>query len=391
MAWRIADQVERGEIDNRTKDLITGILWLRGWAQPVRLQLTGNAGPDMAGRLVRFTNPKPTWVEPDQVRALAALQNGVCGDMIAHRDVRVPLESQNAVPCTAGMPTRVAQAIYLEWFSDSNGRVVIEGVDFEVSFSEPAWLLSVDDVHAQKARNVTAWSRFMEDLTEVISRPPGAAPTPAPAEKPEASDETEPNKAIERRLRINELKHEAEKLAGGHLVSGQMQPMPPELEEMFWRNVVAFEKAPTMSRRELLERDGIELRAVGEIDPSNLTSELWKLIHALARRQIFLVFTDHLSERELYELLLDSVLPEISNVPPENSGWQCQIDLTEYGSRGDGDQTYLRYYADEETRERWAANFPELSIPAKEKPKYHRDHRLPQPEPGHSGETWTMQ
>jgi hypothetical protein len=44
--------------------------------------------------------------------------------------------------------------------------------------------------------------------------------------------------------------------------------------------------------------------------------------------------------------------------------------------RDDDSETYLRYYADEETRERWAREFG-CVLPPKEKLPYDRDRLLP--------------
>src|SRR6476646_5587169 len=49
MAFRIHDSVVRGEIDNRTKGIISGKIWVEGRDQPVILNLKGNAHPDLAG------------------------------------------------------------------------------------------------------------------------------------------------------------------------------------------------------------------------------------------------------------------------------------------------------------------------------------------------------
>ena len=57
MAWRIDESVIRGEIDNRTRDRVTGRIWFEGRAEPVELNLTGNAWRDLAGRRLEFVNP----------------------------------------------------------------------------------------------------------------------------------------------------------------------------------------------------------------------------------------------------------------------------------------------------------------------------------------------
>lgn len=49
MAFRIHDSVVRGEIDNRTKGIVRGKIWVLGRKKPVELELKGNAWPDLAG------------------------------------------------------------------------------------------------------------------------------------------------------------------------------------------------------------------------------------------------------------------------------------------------------------------------------------------------------
>ena len=43
MAWRIDENLLRGEIDNRTRGRVTGRLWFAGRPHPVELDLEGNA------------------------------------------------------------------------------------------------------------------------------------------------------------------------------------------------------------------------------------------------------------------------------------------------------------------------------------------------------------
>ena len=84
MAWRIEESVVRGEIDNRMKGVVRGRLWLEGVAEPVKLQLTGNAHRDLAGCLLKFKNSKaPLPMRRDM--AFAAEQHGSIGDLTASR------------------------------------------------------------------------------------------------------------------------------------------------------------------------------------------------------------------------------------------------------------------------------------------------------------------
>ena len=171
MAWRIDEQVVRGEIDNRRKGRVTGRIWLVGRDEPVELELEGNAWADLAGHLLRFTNPQPS---PGAPEGLATRQQGVVGDITASRKVRVPEVSMDeVVECYKAkrpFPWHWANSLYLEWFSIPNGRVVIESAAFKLEVDpEPAWVMDEAEEELQRARNAEALTRFMDRLGSLVS------------------------------------------------------------------------------------------------------------------------------------------------------------------------------------------------------------------------------
>ena len=171
MAWRIHDNVIRGEIDNREKGVVRGRIWLCGVPEPVVLDLKGNAHPDLAGCLLTFENPG----EPLPLRQdahLHPLQRGTAGDMTASRKVRVfdlPFEEAYAMIKRGGKPPEhMANSLYLEWFSEYNGRVVIESADFQIEMSAPSWRLTPEE-EAQRTEDAAAgFSGFMQKLTDAL-------------------------------------------------------------------------------------------------------------------------------------------------------------------------------------------------------------------------------
>ena len=173
MAFRFHDSVVRGEIDNRVKGIVRGKIWLEGRPQPLLLELRGNANPDLAGCLLTFTNPLPRVTYP-RLDSLSPRQEGVAGDLTASRKARVLDISREQ---TAGMlsrkeeaPEHVANALYLEWFSRTNGRVVIETADYELTISAPEWRLTPAE-EEQRARAVAhAMEEFLQGLTDVIAQ-----------------------------------------------------------------------------------------------------------------------------------------------------------------------------------------------------------------------------
>jgi hypothetical protein len=173
MAWRIHDSVIRGEIDNRTKGRVRGKLWLHGLDKPVRLDLDGNACPDLAGCRLKFKNPAKTFAMRKRPK-FNPLQRGRIGNLSASQKVRgftIPAEEALALIDRGEQPPeRVANALYLEWFSEGNGRVVIESADFELNISAPEWRLTPAE-EKQRAADVEAgWQMFSKQLNDAVEK-----------------------------------------------------------------------------------------------------------------------------------------------------------------------------------------------------------------------------
>ncbi|MEI9898351.1 MAG: hypothetical protein WDN28_31960 [Chthoniobacter sp.] len=153
MAWRIHDHVLRGEIDNRIRHRVTGRIWLAGLPEPLVLDLTGDCHPDVAGCVLTFANPAPL---PMTTCPPATEQRGTAGDITAARKVRVfDIPMEEAYPMLKRgekVPEHMANCLYLEWFSDRSGRVVIESTDYQLEISEPAWCFTPEEI-AERERH----------------------------------------------------------------------------------------------------------------------------------------------------------------------------------------------------------------------------------------------
>src|SRR5437773_1036064 len=88
MAWRIHENVVKGEIDNRERGIVRGKIWLQGMAEVVVLDLKGNAMADLAGCYLTFENTGAIKPIGDDAH-FATEQCGTVGDMTASRKVRV--------------------------------------------------------------------------------------------------------------------------------------------------------------------------------------------------------------------------------------------------------------------------------------------------------------
>jgi len=191
-----------------------------------------------------------------------------------------------------------------------------------------------------------------------------------PVEDPEELDH------VDRDIRINELRHQAEELAGGDRPSYEDPDTPPEILEQYWQNVVAFETAPRTTPFEQLTKAGVTLPPPETMEDAALSAKLWEVIRALARLRTYLSSTNHLSDRELYEHLWHEVLREAGPELPPDSGWVTHLDLLGSGSEEDL-YLHMQYYADEEEHRHWLREFPDDDLPAHEDPPYDRDRFLP--------------
>ena len=174
--------------------------------------------------------------------------------------------------------------------------------------------------------------------------------------------------------RIAKLRAELEKLGGS---TTTLESMPADMEEEFLRHVLEYETAAPISLMSLLANAGLEVQAPEQLDKDTLRIKLKEIIERMASLGAYLLHTNHLSDRELYEYLYNDALREEVVLFPENPSYAYMIDLT--GSGGDEDnQTYLRYYADEEHRRQWAHDWPDDPLPDHEDPSFDRDRFLPQ-------------
>lgn len=182
MAWRIHHYVQRGELDNREPGKVRGRLWIDGLAEPVVLELAGNACPDLAGCFLTFENQAKTI--PLDEGTFALHQQGSIGDLTASRKVRVP-----DVPVTeflrlrkAGLPVpeHLANGLFLEWYSEANGRVVLEGTDYKLTISPPAWTLSQEQEQERQRDAAQGFSGFLAQLNQAVD----AAKADPPEGKP---------------------------------------------------------------------------------------------------------------------------------------------------------------------------------------------------------------
>lgn len=163
MACRFAEYIERGWLDASERGRITGEIWLRGKDEPLRLDLKGYPMADLAGLLISFENPAPQ--EGDAPQGLQSNQKGVAGDITASRKTvqgQPPYHRDNF---------KTVNALYIEWYSETNGRMVIEAVGFRLSVhGSPLWQLTEEDELLRQQAVANGMAGFMDRLEETMER-----------------------------------------------------------------------------------------------------------------------------------------------------------------------------------------------------------------------------
>jgi hypothetical protein len=179
--------------------------------------------------------------------------------------------------------------------------------------------------------------------------------------------------------RIEALKQRARKLVRGQMIAWELEKLPPDVRERLFERAMDHENAPLTTNFQQLIDIGLELPEPDALNDEEVTSKLWEVIEVLAEIGVFISCTDHLSDRELYAELWNRVLRDEVPDLPYFPGSATHVDLLGTGSDAHT-YMYLKYYADEDWREKWLADFPDYELPAHEDPPYDRDRLLPQPD-----------
>ena len=172
MAIRLAEFVRAGTIDCSEKGVITGELLVEGMSSPMKLNLKGTPHPDIAGCVLKFSNPEVDVLDFEIADYLELEQTGFAGDMSAAQKRKVlsmPLEEfSQATEEEREAATVWKNTLYLEWFSHYNGRVVVEAVDYEWNIDLPRWTLTDEDIAEQAALAKAAMDMHLNFAVEIF-------------------------------------------------------------------------------------------------------------------------------------------------------------------------------------------------------------------------------
>ncbi len=169
---------------------------------------------------------------------------------------------------------------------------------------------------------------------------------------------------VEQLLRNAQLRDELEPYEDESIRCMNLRRLPTAVENDFLASMLAWERAPMLPIFEWFE-PALELPHPESLDEETLSVLLWDTIHKLFDRGIVLDFTDHLSDRALYTLILRDILPSPEkqiDIPDQFLHWDCTRDR----------ETWLRYYASEEERMAGGGD-PVDSLPPHDTPRHRRE------------------
>jgi len=156
MAWRPTQYLIEGELDNTQPGKVTGWMRFVGIRQLVTFDLRGNFHRDIRGAKIRFRQndpPQPSNEASRYMEGFATEQTGDVGDI------------------TSGLPPQdYVEYPYIEWYSEQNGRVVLELDKDEVEvIGRPIPACESDPICRQKqAQNM---ARFIAGICAELQVP----------------------------------------------------------------------------------------------------------------------------------------------------------------------------------------------------------------------------
>ncbi len=145
------------------------------------------------------------------------------------------------------------------------------------------------------------------------------------------------------------LRDELEPFLDESLLAIDLNQMSTQIENQYLTSLLAWERAPVLPISQWFEPE-LKMTAPQHLDDEQMRLQLHQVIGQLFQKNILLECTEHLSDRQLYCLILRDILPaQEKRVGLDDSiiRWQC-LDPVE------DEESWLRYYASTGEREQWA-------------------------------------
>lgn len=157
MAWRPTEYLIEGMLDNTTPNRVTGWMKFAGKKEKVTFDLEGNFHRDIRGAKIHFTGDayedRKDIDGEKYMEGLTLHQTGKAGDITAGRE-----------------PVDYVAYPYIEWYSNENGRVVLEMESVQVEvIGMPIPVIESDPLsREQQNRNM---AEFLAGLAETANIP----------------------------------------------------------------------------------------------------------------------------------------------------------------------------------------------------------------------------
>jgi hypothetical protein len=157
MAWRPTDYLIEGELENTHRGKVTGWMRFAGLKDKVTFDLEGDFHRDIRGAKIYFIGDASETDPPEDAA-------GYMGSFAQHH-------TGNAGDITAGLPPQdYVKYPYIEWYSEQNGRVVIELEPVQVEvIGKPIPAIESDPVSRQQQNRNMA--EFLGGLAAELSLP----------------------------------------------------------------------------------------------------------------------------------------------------------------------------------------------------------------------------
>ena len=175
-------------------------------------------------------------------------------------------------------------------------------------------------------------------------------------------------------LRNAELRTELEPYADESLTRVNSRSWTLQQENQYLASMLEWEKAPVLPIYQWFDREELALPAPQAVCDELLPGLLDALARKLYEKHIVLDYTDHLSDRELYRIILYKILPQNEKkieLPGAYRHWDCSR-ADECGDELEDARIWLTYYASDRQRECWKAVYGDR-VPEKRIPCYHRN------------------
>ena len=171
-------------------------------------------------------------------------------------------------------------------------------------------------------------------------------------------------------LRNARLRNEIEPYLDESVLIVDLDRMPTDRENEYLESMLAWERAPVLPIAQWFEPE-LVLPPHDQLDDDTLKQQLHQVIGRLYEKNIILDFTDHLSDRQLYCLIVRDILPAEEKRLSLNASairWQCIDPAVD-------EESWLRFYATEDDRRAWHDETG-LRLPPRERLPFPR--KLPQ-------------